>query len=447
MQSAIPTPARAPLAAWYAIGILSLAVLYSIVDRQTLILLAPPLKSDLGLSDTQIGSLHGLGTALFATIAVIPLGWLADRMDRRLLLAACILVWSAAVAACGLATGYWSLLLFVAFLAAGEAGLSPIVYALIPDLFPERQRMTANFIYYTATILGGGVALAISGAVIDHIDLVSHWFPAEPFARETWRLAFFIVAVPGPLLAFAIGMIRLKPRAPRTSASSAAPLAKGEPGIGAYMASNWKAIAGLFVAFGLALLSQGTLFIWLPVVLMRQFALSQGAVGAGMGSAITIGSILGIASVAICTRFLQSRLGAVMPVRLPQYGYLILALLTPLYLIVESPTGILLIAGTQMAVFNGSNSLLPAVIQGLAPPHLRGRVFAISSAAITPFQMISPILVGLLSDRVFTQPGGLLLSLTMIGGPALVMAAATLRLAERHIMGTSEAVRALADQP
>src|SRR3569833_232441 len=128
-----------PPGAWYALVALSVVTLYALIDGQVLALLAQSVKTDLDLSDTQLGSLRGLGSVLFSAIAVVPLGWLADRVDRRLVLAACILVWSIAVACCGLATGYWSLLLCMAFLAAGEAGLSPIVYALLPELFPERQ--------------------------------------------------------------------------------------------------------------------------------------------------------------------------------------------------------------------------------------------------------------------------------------------------------------------
>src|SRR5262249_49813605 len=153
----------------YAIAILSAAVLYAVIDRQVLMLLAQPLKAELLLSDTQIGSLQGLGAALFAAVATIPLGWLADRIDRRLLLVVCVLIWSAAIASCGLATGYWSLLVCMAFLAAGEASLSPVVFALIPDLFPQGQRMTANFIYYAATILGSGAGIALAGTVVEHI--------------------------------------------------------------------------------------------------------------------------------------------------------------------------------------------------------------------------------------------------------------------------------------
>src|SRR3546814_5523348 len=72
---------------------------------------------------------------------------------------------------------YPSLLVSVALLGAGEAGLSIIVFALIPQLFAEKQRMTANFIYYAASVVGGGVGIALAGLIIDHIGLISHLVP------------------------------------------------------------------------------------------------------------------------------------------------------------------------------------------------------------------------------------------------------------------------------
>jgi MFS family permease len=436
-------PTRAPLAAWYALAALSMALLYAVIDRQVLSLLVQSLKTDLRLSDTQIGTLQGLGAALFAAIAVVPLGWLADRIDRRLVLAVCILVWSVAVASCGLATGYWSLLLSVAFLAAGEAGLSPVVYALIPELFPERQRMTANFIFYAATILGSGAGIALAGAVIDHIGLVAPLFPNGLFTRETWRLVFFAVAVPGPFLALAIGLIRLKPRAPRVRAEALAAMPRERPEILRYLASHWRAVVGIFAPFGLSLLGVGAVFTWLPVILMRQFAFSAGAVGSGMGAAVAIGSITGLAVTAAGAKFLTSKWGAATPIRLSQLGYLVLALLTPLYLVARSATEIFLIAGVQMAAVNCGNSLMPTIVQDLAPAHLRGRVFAISTVIATLFQVISPISVGLLSDHVFTRAGGLLLASIVVGAPSLLLAAITLRLAEKHVLRTAAEVRAL----
>ena len=436
---------RAPRASWYALAALSMTVLYAFIDRQVLVLLAQPLKNDLSLSDTQIGGLQGLGAALFAAIAVVPLGWLADRVDRRLLLAACILVWSAAIASCGLATGYWSLLLCVAFLAAGESGLSPVVYALIPELFPERQRMTANFIFYAATILGSGAGIALAGAVIDHIGWVVPLVPNGLFAGQTWRLVFFVVAVPGPFLAIAIGLIRLKRRAPPVRAEAVAAMPQDRPEVLGYLASHWRAIVGIFGSFGLALMGAGAVFTWLPIILTRQFGLSPGAVGAGMGAAIAIGSITGLTVTAASAKFLMSKWGAVTPIRLSQLGYLGLALLTPLYFVARSATEIYLIAGLQMAAVNCGNSLLPTVVQSLAPAGLRGRVFAISAVIATLFQVISPITVGLLSDHVFTQAGGLLLSTITVGAPCCLLAAITLRFAEPHVLQTADQVKALSN--
>lgn len=434
---------RAPRASWYALAVLSVTLLYAVIDRQVLMLLAQPLKNDLDLSDTQIGTLQGLGAALFAAIAVVPLGWLADRIDRRLVLAGCILVWSAAVASCGLATGYWSLLLSVAFLAAGESGLSPIVYALIPELFPERQRIIANFIFYAATILGSGAGIALAGAIIDHIGWLVPLLPRGWFADETWRLVFFAVAVPGPFLAMAIGLIRLKNRAPRVRAESGATKPREQSEVLGYLKSHWKAVVGIYASFGLALLGAGAVLTWLPVILTRQFGLSAGAVGAGVGSAIAIGSVTGLTVTAASAKFLMSKWGAVTPIRLPQLGYLGLGLLTPLYFLARSPTEIYLIAGLQMAAVNCGNSLLPTVVQSLAPAELRGRVFAISMVIATLFQVVSPISVGLLSDRVFTQPGGLLLSSISIGTPSCLLAALTLRLAQQQVLRTIAEMKAL----
>ena len=436
---------RSPFASWYALATLSVVTLYALMDAQVLGLLAQSMKADLHLSDTQLGSLRGLGAVLFGAIAVLPLGWLADRIDRRLLLALCILVWSAAVASCGLATGYWSLLACMAFLSAGEAGLSPVVYSLIPELFPERQRLTANFVFYTATVLAGGAGLAIAGAVINHIDRVAPWFPIEPFARQTWRLVFFAVAVPGPLLALALGLVRLKRSGAQASPQGVSSRPQEQPQLWRYLASNWKSIFGVFGSVGLMLLGAGAVFTWLPIILTREFALSAGAVGVGLGTALAAGSVAGLVISAASAKTLTTKLGVATPLRLSQLGYLTLAVLTPFYYVAHSSTQIFLIAGLQMAAVTGSSALMPTVVQNLAPASLRGRVFAISTMSATLMQVISPIAVGLLSDHVFNRDGGLLLSSIVFGTPCLFAAAMTLRLTEKRILKTVEGVRALPD--
>ena len=134
---------RAPLSAWYALGVLTLVTLFSFVDRGVLILQAEVIRKAFSLSDVQLGFLQGPGVAIFAALAAYPVAWLADRYDRRAVLAGSVLFWSLAVIGSGLAQTYEQMVLACALVGAGEAGLVPIVYALIPDLFPEKRRQTA----------------------------------------------------------------------------------------------------------------------------------------------------------------------------------------------------------------------------------------------------------------------------------------------------------------
>jgi MFS family permease len=431
---------RTPLASWYALATLSVVTLYALIDAQVLGLLAQSMKIDLHLSDTQLGSLRGMGAALFGAIAVLPIGWLADRTDRRLLLAMCVLVWSAAVASCGLATGYWGLMASMAFLAAGEAGLTPVVYSMIPELFAERQRMTANFVFYAATVLAGGVGFGVAGLVINHIGLLARWVPVGQFTHETWRLVLFVVAVPGPLLALAIALIRLKRAARPANAQAAAPQVQRRPELLGYLVSHWKSLVGVFGPVALTLMGAGAVFTWLPVILTRVFALTAGDVGVGLGAAIGTGSVAGLLVAGAAARLLLPRWGAATPIRLSRLGYAVFALLIPLYLVARSPSEMFLIAGVQMGAMNSGNALMPTVLQGIAPASLRGRVFAIAAMSAALVQVISPIAVGLLSDHVFSGDRALLLSSVTFGTPCLALAALTIWIAEKHILGTMDAV-------
>ena len=121
----------ATAASWYGLAALIVVSLYGFVDRQVFVLLAEPIKLSMKLSDLQLGLLQGLGVAVFAAIVSYPIAWLADRFDRRVVLSACIAVWSLAVIACGLARDFNELFVASAIVGAGEAGLTPIVFALI----------------------------------------------------------------------------------------------------------------------------------------------------------------------------------------------------------------------------------------------------------------------------------------------------------------------------
>ena len=114
--------------------------IYAIIDRQIFILLAEAIKKDMSLSDTQLGLLQGVGLALVGVITVYPISWLADRFDRRVVVAASISLWSLAVIACGFAPNFTWLMIGASLVGVGEAAIGPATYAMIPDLFPPSRR-------------------------------------------------------------------------------------------------------------------------------------------------------------------------------------------------------------------------------------------------------------------------------------------------------------------
>ncbi|MEJ1966684.1 MAG: MFS transporter [Gammaproteobacteria bacterium] len=111
MQADRPTSWPTPRQAHYSLFVLTVVVMFTVLDRQILALMIEPLKADFGISDTQAALLLGAAFSLTYAIAGLPIARLADRMNRRNLVAICLAFWSAATMACGIAQSYTALLL------------------------------------------------------------------------------------------------------------------------------------------------------------------------------------------------------------------------------------------------------------------------------------------------------------------------------------------------
>src|ERR1700729_3931918 len=131
---------------WYVLIVLTLVYALSIADRYVLATLIEPIKADLHLSDTSIGFLTGTALAIFYAGMGIPLGLIADRVERRKLIAISIAVWSVMTAACGAASTFLQLMLARIGVGIGEAGGTPASQSMLSDLFPFSQRVLATSI-------------------------------------------------------------------------------------------------------------------------------------------------------------------------------------------------------------------------------------------------------------------------------------------------------------
>ena len=157
----------------WLIFVLLLVSIFNYADRSILAILAQPIKEDLHLTDTDVGILQGLGFAILYSVLGVPLGWLAERVNRTRLMAACLAAWSVMTAACGLATGFTTLLLGRIGVGIGEAGAQPVSNSLQADHFPPNNlRIRADeFHIQVMAIVDHPIVLCI-----DHIDFIPHIF-------------------------------------------------------------------------------------------------------------------------------------------------------------------------------------------------------------------------------------------------------------------------------
>ena len=430
-SAAEAAPGRAGTAAWYALAVLALVSLFAFVDRQVFILQAQPIKEHLRLSDFQLGLLQGVGIALFAAIVGYPLGWLADRFDRRWMLCLCVAVWSAAVAACGLADSFTGLFVASAVVGAGEAGITPIVFALIPELFKGRQRIVANSTFAVVTRLGIGLAIAFCGQLVHWVEVARPHLPAAMQAMEGWRLTFLAAALPAPLMLLLILSIRVGRHQRSAAAPEALPPAarpaSGGPSIGAFLRAHRRSFGGFYIGIGLAVFGFASIMSWVPVITMRMYGESATSAGNATGAATFVATALGFAFSIWGIRWLEPRLGVRLPMVVLWASSLLAAFTTLVLLWTTSAMQIYLLQGVQYAFAMAGIMLYPTGLQNLCPAPLRSRLVAINGVVSVVCGALSPVVVGAVSDQLKHRPDGLLLAAVWVGVVSLLLAALVLR--------------------
>lgn len=175
--------------------LLTLAYTCVALDRAIISVVLQPIKLEFALSDSQLGMLP-LAFSLFFVGAGIPLGILADRINRRSIIAGSLLAFSLATALCGAAQSFVHLLLARIGVGAGEAGSGPAGMSMISDLFPDRQRARALSCYYLATPVGIILTFVVGGYLVGHFG---------------WRITFLAAGLPGVALAIVVLILMREP--------------------------------------------------------------------------------------------------------------------------------------------------------------------------------------------------------------------------------------------
>ena len=367
---------------WTVLVMLTLVYTFNFIDRQILVILQEPIKAELGLSDAQLGLLTGFSFALVYVTAGIPIAWLADRSNRRNIVAASLAFWSLMTALSGLVQNYGQLLAARIGVGVGEAGGSPPSHSMISDYFPVSNRGTALSFYSMGIYIGVLFGFAAGG-----------WI-AENFG---WRNAFFAIGIPGILYALAvIWIIKEPPRGqydlggtpPKASMTETIHCLRSRP-------TFWLISVGCaftaFVSYG-----NGN---FMPSFLMRNHGLSLAEVGAILG---LISGLSGAAGT-LLGGFLSDRLG-VRDIRwyvwIPMLGGL--SAMAPAYYTLLGSNTNLIIAAMIPSQILGALYLGPciATCHNLVSPGMRAMASALLFFVLNIIGLgLGPLTVGILSDQ------------------------------------------------
>lgn len=378
----------------YVIALLALINVVNFIDRQLPFILIGSIKEDLQLTDTQIGLMAGLSFAIVYSFAGLPLARLADRGSPRKVLALALGVWSLATAVTGFAQNFLHMVLSRVTVAAAEAGSTPTGHALISRSYRPDKRAIALAIFSCGVPIGSTLGLGLGGYINDMFN---------------WRVAFFIVGLPGILLAL-LAWFTLPEVRKAGGSEGIAPEAYA-PGLRYLFAlpsfRNMAAASSLYAIGSYAMNVFGAAF------LMRVHDLTATQAGLGFGLAFGVGGAIGT----FMGGYLGDRLGQRDPrwrQWIPAIGQ-VLSIPTALgaWLCADPLLSIVLLTFTYMfGLLYFACSF--ATGQMLVPERMRATASAVLLFCLTLVgSSIGPIVVGAVSDALEPTYGALSLRYAM----------------------------------
>jgi predicted MFS family arabinose efflux permease len=254
--------------------------------------LTEPIKTTFSLSDSAVGSLTGTAAALFFVLAGLPMGFLADRLNRRNLIAASLAFFSAMATLGGFGSNFLFLAITRIGVGIGTAGTTPASISLLSDKFTLSKRGLAMTIFTFGIVLGSAAATTGVGWLNDVYG---------------WRVAMSLFGIAGIPIALLVWLSMEEPT--RGSADAAGKSAPKFTSVGETLRFVWsqRALCHVLMGSTVCTLWCWGLLLWTPAFLSRSHHLTAGQAGALLGPIYAVGGTAGIVATAALMKWLEPR--------------------------------------------------------------------------------------------------------------------------------------------
>jgi MFS family permease len=385
---------------WYVAAVLCAAHTIAVIDRFIMVLVTEPVRAAMQLSDTQLGLLQGTGFAILYCGFAVPLGCVADVVNRRNLIMLGLALWSMATVGAAFATSFETLFAARILVGLGEACLVPAGMSLLAAYFPPAQLARGTAIFGLGANFGYGFAFLGGGAVLAGVQAAGGLALPGLDPLVPWQALFFVAGVAAiPVLLLFLWM-REPPRAHAVESAWRGQLASLREGVG-YLLGNMRAYAPFLVVGSCTATTGYALTSWSASLLVRL----QGFTTAEAGQLIGIIGIVAGPMGTIAGGVLLDRLRAR---GVPGAPLLVMALGAVISL--TTAAGLLAAPGVPLAtlalvlfIFN-STLVLPSLYVGmqmLTPDRFRGVAASFNMMTYTLCGLgLGPTAVGLLSDSL-----------------------------------------------
>jgi MFS transporter, Spinster family, sphingosine-1-phosphate transporter len=365
----------------YLLTILLVVLAFNFVDRLALGLVMQDIKSDLNLSDTQLGLLTGFAFAVFYSVMGIPIARWADRGNRVTIIALTTALWSVMVALCGAATSFVHLLLIRIGIAVGEAGAVPPAHSLIADHFERAERPRAMGIYMLGIPLSAFIGYFGAG-----------WLN-ELFG---WRMMFVILGLPGVLLAALACFTLREPRRTRTVPVEMTQ----QPSMKEVFVTLWAipTFRHMLLVFSVLFFFNTGITQWLPTFFIRSHGFETGQLGIWFTLAFGVSGFIGIYSGgAIASRYLPNN--ERLQLKVVAILFLAMLIVRPISFLVPSALWAFALMVPAAFVVYIADGPLFAIVQSLVPDRMRAMSIALIYLCANLIGLgLGPLVVGALSD-------------------------------------------------